>query len=108
MAKKGKVLYALIFLTAFFFIFSIPFVSAAAPTLGAIAPSSGSSFYNKEQMFATTFSDADGWQNIQYGLFLINNKFDGANASYFYYNQNWNRFYIRKEDNSGWLASCTA
>ena len=29
------------------------------------------------------------------------------NASYFYYNQNFNRFYIRKDDNSGWLASCT-
>ncbi len=106
MAKKRKVLYALIFLAAFSFVFFIPLVSAAAPVINSIVPGSGSLFYNQEQIFATNFSDADGWQNIQYGLFLINNKLDGANASYFYYNQNWNRFYVRKDDNSGWLPGC--
>ena len=84
-------------------------ISVAAnspPTIESMTPSSGNSFSNQEQIFITNVSDNDGWQNIQYALFLINNKLDGANASYLYYNQNWNRFYIRKDNNSGWLAGC--
>jgi hypothetical protein len=77
---------------------------AAAPTLGTVAPSSGTGQVNVLQNFITTYSDPDGWQNIQYVYFLINISTSGINCPYFYYNQNTNKIYVRNDANTAWLG----
>ncbi|MFZ2357421.1 MAG: SpvB/TcaC N-terminal domain-containing protein, partial [Candidatus Omnitrophota bacterium] len=56
------------------------------------------------QNFTTTFSDPDGWQNIQYVYFLINASTDGKNCFYGYYNRNSNKLYLRNDTSSAWLG----
>lgn len=77
---------------------------AAAPALGTIVPSSGIGSANVSQIFTTTFSDADGWQNIQYVYFQINSQTNGTNCFYGYYNQNLNKLYLRNDANSAWVG----
>jgi hypothetical protein len=79
-------------------------ITNQAPTLGTITPDSGSSNVDTAVSFTTTYSDPDGWQNIQYVLFIINTSVNGANCFYGYYNQNNNKFYIRNDTNNGWIG----
>ena len=74
------------------------------PTLGTITPSSGTGAVEVPQTFTTTYSDLDGWQNIQLVYFLINTSTSGANCPYFYYNQNTNKLYLRNDSNTAWLG----
>jgi len=83
-------------------------VSASAanskPTIGTITPASGSSTINQETYFTTTFTDADGWQNIQFVYFIINTSTSGSRCFYGYYNQNTNKLYLRNDRNNSWLG----
>lgn len=74
------------------------------PLLGTITPSSGTGQVNSAQTFTATYSDPDGWQNIQYVYLLINTSASGANCLYGYYNQNTNLLYLRNDANTGWLG----
>ncbi len=91
----------LLFLIFFSFI-SIAF--AAAPTIGTVTPSSGTGTADAEQVFTTTFSDPDGWSNIQYVYFQINTSTGGTNCFYGYYNQNTNKLYLRNDANTSWFG----
>lgn len=77
---------------------------AAAPTAGTIMPASGTSVPNAAVNFTTTFSDTDGWQNIQYVYLLVNKDTSGANCCYVYYDQNSNKLYIRNDFDTLWLG----
>jgi hypothetical protein len=75
------------------------------PTLGSITPASGTGQVNVSQIFTATYSDADGWQNIQYVYFLISASTSATtNCFYGYYNQNTNLLYLRDDANSTWLG----
>jgi len=75
-----------------------------APTIGTIIPSSGTGQANTPQIFTTTYSDPDGWQNIQYVYFRIDSSTYGTNCPYFYYKQNTNSLYLRNDANNAWLG----
>jgi hypothetical protein len=90
----------------FFSLLILDFAYAAnsAPVVGTISPASGSSGAGTEVAFTTTYSDANGWQNIRYVHLLINTAISGTNCFYGYYNQNTNRLYIRNDANTAWLG----
>ncbi len=93
-----------VILTLFFCLFWGS-VFAAAPAVGSISPSSGSSLPNSQVIFTTTYADPDGWQNIQYVHLLINTAIDGRKSFYGYYNQNTNKLYLRNDANTEpWLG----
>jgi len=75
-----------------------------SPLVGTITPSSGSCIINTAKTFITTYSDQDGWQNIQYVYFLVNTSTSGSNCLYAYYNQNTNTLYLRNDANTSWLG----
>jgi len=89
---------------ALFFCLFAALSFAASPTLGTISPSSGTGRINVQQVFITTYSDPDGWQNIQYVFLLINPSASGTNGFYGYYNQNTNKLYLRNDANNTWLG----
>ncbi len=76
----------------------------SAPAVGTITPSSGTSFANVPAVFTTTFTDPNGWQDIQFGLFLINTTVNGAKSFYGYYHQNTNKLYLINDAGTSWLG----
>jgi len=92
-----------IILLLLFFPISL-FAANSVPAIGTISPSSGSSSTNQLTYFTTTFSDANGWQNIQYVYFIINTSTSYKNCFYGYYNQNTNKLYLRNNGNTAWLG----
>lgn len=79
-------------------------ITNQAPSLGTVTPSSGISNPGETVSFTTTYSDPDGWLNIQYVYFLINTSVNGAYCFYGYYNQNTNKLYLRNDSNASWLG----
>ena len=75
-----------------------------SPTVGAVTPSLGTGQVNVSQNFTATYTDTDGWQNIQYVRLLINRSTGGINCFYGYYNQNTNKLYLRNNANTRWLG----
>lgn len=83
------------------------YAANSKPLVGTITPASGSSGAGSEVALTTTYSDANGWQNIQYVYLLINTSTSGTKCFYGYYNQNANKLYIRNDANSAWLGGYT-
>ncbi|MFH1414075.1 MAG: fibronectin type III domain-containing protein, partial [Candidatus Omnitrophota bacterium] len=81
------------------------------PTVASFSTNKGptikSSAVGEEVVFYTTFSDLDGWQDINAAGILINTSMDGAYCFYGYYDQNANRVYLRNDDNTDWAGSFT-
>jgi hypothetical protein len=75
-----------------------------SPLVGTITPSSGTGAANTPATFTATFSDSEGWQNIQYVYFLMNTSASGISCPYLYYNQNTNLLYLRNDANTAWLG----
>ena len=78
-------------------------VYGRAPSIGTINPESGQASPEEQITFTTTFIDPDGWQNLYYGLFIINTAIVGKDCFYAYYNQNTNKLYLIKDDGTAWL-----
>ena len=76
--------------------------SNRTPSVGTATPSSGSCPVGETQLFTTNYSDPDGWQDIVWGLFLINQGLDGRNAAYVYYKSSTNQVYLMADDNAAW------
>jgi hypothetical protein len=77
---------------------------AASPIVGNITPSGGSCINNQTVTFTTTYTDLDGWSNIQYVHLLIDKAINGTNCFYGYYNQNSHRLYLRDNGSTAWLG----
>src|SRR3989338_11628397 len=77
------------------------------PEANSITPSSGSSKPDEAVSFTTTYSDLDGWQNIQHTRLLINSYLNNAKCFNGYYNQNSNKLLLRNDANTGWLGGYT-
>ncbi|MFA5272040.1 MAG: SpvB/TcaC N-terminal domain-containing protein [Candidatus Omnitrophota bacterium] len=94
----------------FFCLFFLPvslLAANSAPKIVLLSPSSGTSTADRLIYFTTYFSDANGWQNIQYAHLLINTSISGSRCFYGYYNQNTNKLYLRDDNNSSWLGGYT-
>ncbi|HAH20467.1 MAG: hypothetical protein A2Y00_08875 [Omnitrophica WOR_2 bacterium GWF2_43_52] len=75
-----------------------------SPLVGTITPSTGSGQISIAQTFTATYTDSDGWQNLQQVYLLINSSTGTTNCFYGYYNQNTNLLYLRNDDNTSWLG----
>lgn len=80
------------------------FAANARPSVGTVSPNSGTSTSDQAVTFTTTYSDRDGWQNIQDAVFLINTSTSGAGCFYGYYNQNTHLLYLRNDSDTAWLG----
>ncbi|MCX5697565.1 MAG: fibronectin type III domain-containing protein [Candidatus Omnitrophica bacterium] len=78
--------------------------SNSPPTVGSVSPSSSSCTVNGSINLTTTYSDADGWQDIQSAYLLVNTSTNGSNCFYGYYNRNTNQLYLGNDANSTWLG----
>jgi len=67
------------------------------PAVGIITPISGSTAPNTALTFSTTYSDPNGYQDIQYVFLLANTSTSYANCLFGYYNQDTNKFYLRDD-----------
>lgn len=74
------------------------------PQLGSVTPASGSSLAGTAVNFSATYSDPDGWQNIQKGHLLVNTSTAKTNCLYAYYDQNTNKLYLINDANTSWLG----
>jgi len=80
-------------------------INNSAPAVGTITPVNGSSLVDVPVTFTTTYTDPNGWQDIQYVHLLINTAITGLNSFYGYYNQNTNLLYLRNDANTEpWLG----
>lgn len=94
-----------VFLFASFFPLPSSFVYAAAPTLGVVSPSSGSTAPNIAKTIISSYSDADGWSNLADVRLLISTSSSIlTNVVYLYYDQNTNLLYLRNDANTAWLG----
>ncbi|MDD5513487.1 MAG: hypothetical protein PHD09_06940, partial [Candidatus Omnitrophica bacterium] len=75
-----------------------------APKVGTIAPDSGSAQPDTRVYFTTTFSDVDGYNDLQYGALLVNTSVNGAKCFYAYYLPGTNKLYLRNDANTAWLG----
>lgn len=92
-------------LSVLFFCLLASLAFAAAPIVGTISPSSGSTLPNVFTAFTCTYADTDGWANLKEAYLLISaNSTALANSAYLYYNQNSNLLYLRNDSNTAWLG----
>jgi hypothetical protein len=92
-------------LTLFFCLFSsVCFAANSSPRVGTVTPTSGTSNPYQTITFTTTFSDANGWQDIKDTYLLINSSTSGANCFYGYYKRSTNQLYLRNSANNTWLG----
>jgi hypothetical protein len=83
----------------------LAFAAGYYPTVGTITPSSGQSSPEQAVSFTTTYSNPQGYTNIQYVYFLVNvSSALGTNCFWGYYNQSQNKFYLRDNTNKTWLG----
>jgi uncharacterized repeat protein (TIGR01451 family) len=81
-------------------------VANAKPTLGTVAPATGSGPTGVTTYFTTTWKDANGWADLKQCYFHI-----GADASIvgnvtLLYNAAKDRLWLRSDDGSAWLGGC--
>jgi hypothetical protein len=80
------------------------FAANSPPSAGIVTPSSGFSSANQTVSFTTTYSDPNGYSNIQCVYFLINTAISGSNCFFGYYIRSANKLYLRDNTNSRWLG----
>ena len=78
-----------------------------APSIVSFLPSSGSSNSDQQVIFSTTFSDPDGWQDIQYAHLLINTSISGSKGFLGYYIRATNMLYLMDDEQTVWLGGYT-
>jgi hypothetical protein len=74
------------------------------PTNGTIDPSIGSGPVGATTHFATTWSDADGWQDLKQCYFHIGSSPSLAGNVTLMYNARKDKLWIRSDDGSTWLG----
>lgn len=85
----------------------LAFAKNSPPSIGTITPASGTSNSGQQVNFTTTFSDPDGYKNIQYANLLINSSLSGSRCFYGHYDQNTNTLSLRNDKNNAWLGGFT-
>ena len=87
------------------FFSNLAFAVNNPPQVGTITPSSGSSQPEVLNSVTTTYTDPDGWRNLQYANLLVNaSAITKTNCFYGYYNQNTNKLYLRNDADTAWLG----
>lgn len=87
--------------------FSDGIITDNPPQLGTLTPSSGASLATQAVNFTATYTDPDGWQDIQNAFLLVNTSTALTNCLYVYYYQNTNLLYLLADDGITWLGGYT-
>jgi len=74
------------------------------PRVVSLTPSSGSAPAETPLDFTTVYSDGNGYQDLRYGLLLINTSINGSNGFYGYCNPSTNKLYLRNDAGNKWLG----
>jgi subtilisin family serine protease len=74
------------------------------PQVGTLTPSSGTSAPNQTVTFTSAFTDANGWQDIRYVFFLINNAISEVNCFSAYYNRVTNQLFLQNDAANNYLG----
>ncbi len=74
------------------------------PTAGTIDPSSGSALPYQGKTFTTTFTDQDGYQDLDYCMLMINTEINPLNCFYARYTLDENAFSLMNDDGSTFLV----
>ena len=78
-----------------------------APSVGSVSPSGGSSGHGEEQVFTSTYSDPEGWENIRAAMMLVNDSPSGVGAFYGYYDEDRNQVRLINDAGTGFLGPRT-
>ncbi len=78
-----------------------------APVNGSLSPSSGSSTVGTGYFMAATYSDPDGFNDLEYCHILIRPSLNSGTFIYAMYNALTNRLYLRNDANTGWLGGAS-
>lgn len=84
--------------------YSWSFTTNYRPSADSITPTSGTALPGVERALTTTYSDQDGWQDIQEVRLLLNTKSSSTGGVQVRYNQNTNKLYLRNDTNTSWLG----
>gem|GEM_PF-755591 len=79
-------------------------ITNTPPQVGTVTPAAGASIPGQAVNIATSYSDADSWQNIQSVMFLVNSSISPTNSFYGYYVPATNKLYLRDDTSSSWLG----
>ncbi|MCX5695018.1 MAG: hypothetical protein NT014_07895 [Candidatus Omnitrophica bacterium] len=78
----------------------------SSPQTGDVSPLNGSSKVDTQTFFTSTYSDPDGWQNLQYCHLVFLGPAGGADKFWAYYDQNLNKLYMQ-DDSGNWFGGYT-
>jgi uncharacterized repeat protein (TIGR01451 family) len=81
-------------------------VANARPQLGTVDPSSGSGPTGATTYFTTTWTDANGWQDLKRCYFHIADSPSIVGNVTLLYNAAKDRLWLRSDDGSTWLGGC--
>ncbi|MBI3322044.1 MAG: S8 family serine peptidase [Candidatus Omnitrophica bacterium] len=76
------------------------------PAVGLINPASGSAKAGTKVNFTATYTDPDGWQDLQRVFFLVNTRASDANAADVSYVPKTNLLFLRNNEGTAWVGSC--
>jgi hypothetical protein len=76
------------------------------PTLGTVEPSSGSGPVGVTTRFTTTWSDADGWEDLKHCYFHIGSSPSLVNNVTLFFNAAKDKLWIRSDDGTMWVDGC--
>ncbi|MBN1406033.1 MAG: right-handed parallel beta-helix repeat-containing protein [Candidatus Omnitrophica bacterium] len=77
----------------------------SAPQVGTVAPSNASVATSTLVFFTTTYTDPNGWQDIQNAQFLVNSTTKCGKCLMVAYNQNNGKLYLRNDENSRFVGN---
>ncbi|MFH1926994.1 MAG: C1 family peptidase [Chloroflexota bacterium] len=77
--------------------------SNAPPSICFVAPSSGASDPGQWVPFTATYSDQNGWEDVEEAFFMVG---DGqpAHSAYLKYSRSGNLVWLRSDDDTSWLG----
>ena len=77
------------------------------PAAGTITPSKGLSLSGAAVNLTTSYSDPNGWQDLNQVQLLINTAIDGKNCAYVKYVPSTNKLYFANDAGTAWLGGFT-
>lgn len=104
MKKINRIVKLAVLVLFFCLVSTLAHAANTPPQIGTITPSSGTSGCGEAVSLTTTYSDADGWQNIQYAYLLVNTSTSTSNCFYGRYNQNTNKLYLYVGGLTSWAG----
>jgi len=73
------------------------------PSIGSVAPNSGTSDPGQWTSFTATYSDENGWEDVAEAFFMVGDG-EPADSTYLKYSRSGNLVWLRSDDDTSWLG----